>query len=216
MSLRTENGAASGTTRLLEVDEPRGLLLLETLHDADAAVAAGDMLHLETDLDDRRITLGCRVRDLVQLPDGSAYMAEQPVLRLNESRRSSQRLRLDSTPRIDAAIRARHSGNLPVQVLDVSSGGFGAQLSCALNLPDGMRVNCTLDLPEVKVFVEATVRHTRMADGGVRVGLQFSEMTPLLEHEMKLAMEQLSEQLQRAAEDHAAKAPPSSPPATPE
>ena len=170
---------------------------LGALHKAGASVAAGDKLHLETDLDEQRLSIECRVQDVVPLPEGPAYLAIEPKLERLESRRTSNRVHLQPSMLLDAAISQRDFGKLPAHELDLSQGGFGAQApATVLAVPNGSRVHCSLVLPDVKVFVDATVRHTRVGDEGVRLGLQFKDVTPILEGELKRAMEMLQKQLE--------------------
>lgn len=196
IALRAPSAGCSGVSNLLAVDPDRQLLLLDALHKAGASVAAGDRLHLETDLDEQRLTIECRVQDVVPLPEGPAYLAIEPKLERLESRRSSNRVHLQPSMLLDAAISQRDFGKLPAHVLDISKGGFGAQTPTVLAVPNGSRVHCSLVLPDVKVFVDATVRHTRVGDEGVRMGLQFKDVTPILEGELRRAMEMLQQQLE--------------------
>jgi len=197
VSLRTGQGQPNGASRVLAVDEKRGLLLLEGLSEGAAGVVAGDALHLESDLDDRRLGFDCKVSDVVNLPEGIAYLAGAPVLHWDISRRSSERTHLQPSMLLEAAISQRDSGkaSAPVQVLDLSKGGFGVQSQSALDMPKGAHVHCVLALPDVKVFLEATVRHTQVGNEGVRIGLQFSDVTPILEAELQQAMQQIQGRL---------------------
>lgn len=196
IALRAPSAGCSGVSNLLAVDPDRQLVLLDALHKAGASVAAGDKLHLETDLDEQRVSIECRVQDVVPLPEGPAYLAVEPKLERLESRRATNRVHLQPSMLLDAAISQRDFGKLPAHVLDLSQGGFGAQTPNVLAVPNGSRVHCSLVLPDVKVFVDATVRHTRVGDEGIRLGLQFKDVTPILEGELKRAMEMLQQQLE--------------------
>src|SRR5262249_24032422 len=131
----------------------------------------------------------------VRLPEGPAYLAVEPTLERRGSRRPAHRVDLQPARALDAAVSQRDIGKLPAHVLDLSQGGFGAEAHRPIPGPHGSRVHWSLVLADVKVFVEATVRHTRMGDEGVRIGLQFKDVTPILENELMRAMEQLKEQL---------------------
>lgn len=206
IALRAPSAGCSGVSNLLAVDPERQLVLLDALHKAGANVAAGDKLHLETDLDEQRLSIECRVQDVVPLPEGPAYLAIEPKLERLDSRRAFNRVHLQPSMLLDAAISQRDFGKLPAHVLDISKGGFGAQTPSVLAVPNGSRVHCSLVLPDVKVFVDATVRHTRVGDEGIRLGLQFKDVTPILEGELRRAMEMLQHQLESGDP------PPSEPP----
>ncbi len=196
LSLRTSDGNVSGATLVLAIDLEHTMLMLDALRNPSRPIVAGDKVHLETTIGGQRVAFDCCIRDTVQFQEGMAYLAADPVLLVDEAhRRAAPRLQLPPAHLLEAAIAQRDMGKLPVQVIDISRMGFGAQIEAPTEMPDGMRVHCSLDLPDIKVFVSATVRHTHTEGSGVRVGLQFSEIAPVVQNELNRAVSELEHRL---------------------
>lgn len=188
---------AGGLTVILGAEPQHDALVVDALRQAPANLTAGEMLLLETQVEGRRLGFHARLREILQLADGPAYVLEHPEIVQDEQRRAAYRVILPSALRLEAALASRNSYDMPARVVDISSLGFGAHVSRPVALPDGVRVDCALTLPDVNIYVEATVRHHETAAGMTRVGLQFSEITPLLESELSRAVFQLERRLIR-------------------
>jgi c-di-GMP-binding flagellar brake protein YcgR len=203
VSLLTMDRSVTGATYVLAFERNDNMLLLNALANPERLMTAGDTLQLEATINGFRVAFECDVIDILQLQAGKAYLGARPMLTFDEThRRVTPRLQLPADHKFEAAIVRRDMGTVPAQVVDISRMGFGAQIDTPpADMPDGTRVHCSLDLQDLKVFVSATVRHTRAADSGVRVGLQFAEVAPAIQGELNRAVTELERQLARQADN---------------
>jgi c-di-GMP-binding flagellar brake protein YcgR len=197
VAMRSSKGAAIGAGMVLAVDQERGVLLLDMPSKVRQPVEANELLRLESQIEGRRLVFTCRVQRTVQLPDGPAMLADQPILRVDKQRRAAYRVHLPAAQLLQVAIDGGDGKALQARVVDLSILGFGARVELPLTLDEGIAVRCRISLPDLDLDAEATVKHRVREAGVTRLGMQFKDLTPAMEQTLNRAVLKLERMILR-------------------
>ncbi len=192
---------AAGVSVILSVLPGEGAFVIDALRSEEGshgALRVGQALYFDTQVEGRRLRLECRLRQVVTLADGGAYLCDQPRVVVDLQRRAAYRVRLGNQAAVRAAILDGDGINVSARVVDLSESGCGASVFAPFPSPAGSLVRVRVDLPELELSSLAEVRHVLPSpSGGTRVGLQFSIQDALAQHRLAQAVTRLQRQVLR-------------------
>ena len=198
VAMRNSKGKGLGTGMVLAVDTERGVVLLDVPSKTVPEMEPNELLRLEAQIEGRRLVFTCHVQRIVQLPDGPAFLANQPLLLIDKQRRAAYRVHLPAAQLLQAAIDSGDGKGLNAHVVDISVLGCGARLKFPPAFEEGVVVRCRISLPELDLNAEALVRHKVREPNATRLGLQFKDLTPAMEQTLARAVVKLERMILRA------------------
>ena len=196
--LRDRAGTVHGTSLVLGIDSPQRQFLLDAHEQASNEIPVGEPLWLEARVEGRRIEFTCQIRGRRELPDGPAWLAADPVLLLDEQRRSVYRLRIsDDHPAQARLVHEDAPRPVAAQVIDLSRSGVGVQLARMAAVDRGTRITCMLKIIDLQLEVDSIVRYRSFDKAGTRLGLEFTDMSAAQEAALNRAVFRLERQILR-------------------
>jgi c-di-GMP-binding flagellar brake protein YcgR len=198
VAMRNSKGKALGVGMVLAVDPERGVLLLDVPVKSHAHIETDELMRLEAQIEGRRLEFTCHMQRIVQLPDGPAFLANKPILRVDKQRRAAYRVHLPSMQDLQAAIADDDGKELDARLIDISILGFGARVPAPVPFAEGVTVRCRISLPDLDLNAEATVRHNVREMGATRLGMQFKALSPAMEQSLNRAVVKLERMILRS------------------
>jgi c-di-GMP-binding flagellar brake protein YcgR len=196
--LRDKAGTVHGTSLVLGIDSPQREFLLDAHEQTSTELPLGEPVWLEARVEGRRVEFSCEIRGRRDLADGPAWVASDPKLLLDEQRRSIYRLKISGDHPAKANL-VHDDAPRPVaaQLVDISRGGVGVQLSRMAAVDRDTHITCMLRIGELQLDVDSVVRYRRFDKHGTRLGLQFCDLTPAKEAVLNRAVITLERQILR-------------------
>jgi len=207
VAMRGSKGKALGAGMVLAVDPERGVLLLDMPYKSRSEIETDELLRLDAQIEGRRLEFSCHMQRIVQLPDGPAFLANKPILRVDKQRRAAYRVHLPSMQVLQAAIASGDGDEMEARLVDISILGFAARMPKPVPLDEGVTVRCRISLPDLDLEAEATVRHNVREGSETRLGLQFKDLNPALEQTLNRAVVKLERMILRSRSNSALPSP---------
>ncbi|HVT35145.1 MAG TPA: flagellar regulator YcgR PilZN domain-containing protein [Nevskiaceae bacterium] len=179
LAVRLPGAPITYSTILLEVDFAGGSLLLDEICPAagNAYVQVGGIARLQGRLDGSRVDFDCEVNAVANQNGTPSYRAGVPQRVIYYERRGSYRLTIPPELKLPPTMLSAQAGAMAGRLVDISREGAGTLLSEA-DAELGVELACTIPLPDGQLSAEVEVRSARAGEDGLRVGLEFSHLTP--------------------------------------
>jgi c-di-GMP-binding flagellar brake protein YcgR len=118
-------------------------------------------------------------------------------------RRAAFRVKIPDPGWLTATIVNPEGERIGALVMDLSRMGMGAQLPAGVVIQQGAQLHCKLEFEEMTVDTQATVRHCAPDPRSTRLGLEFTDVTPLLDSILNRAVFRLQRYLLRRQQGRA-------------
>lgn len=166
---------------LLKVDIEHDTLLfdgLQSLH-LDHLIEAGAVVSVSAKLGLNNIEFDCVVEAPFHLNKTPAFKAHVPTaLRISE-RRNSYRVKIPATMSSSPVQLTTDNGPYQGRLIDISRQGAAALLPIKVDTIVGSKVTCTIRLMDNQLDTQADVRSASEQQGCQRVGLLFTDLSPV-------------------------------------
>lgn len=166
---------------LLKVDTQRGVLLFDGLQspNLDHVIEAGALLSVSAKLGPNNIEFDCIVEAPFQLNKTPSFKAQLPIsLRISE-RRNDYRVRIPAAMSSSAVELTTDSGPFQGRLIDISRQGAAALLPMKIDTTIGSKVSCAIRLMDSQLDTHADIRSASEQQGYQRVGLRFTDLSPV-------------------------------------
>lgn len=185
-------GADSATQRLI-IDSPFPPL--------KHALEPGSRLSLSTRIDGAVLDFTAAFDERIELGGEEALVLHWPQRVRYLQRRSAYRLGIPHELQVPPVVLRDTKGLFTATLVDLSRFGAGATVSRSVRPLQGEEVACTIRVGEVEFTATAEVRSSVTNLDRVRLGLQFSEVSPATAARLSAAVAKLERvSLRKAAE----------------